>query len=101
MQLLCYEGTLKETKWQAAKSKGGVLVFRMFHLDGCLPKDCLRSRWGAAFIRELRWETARGGCDVTNGVIWWDLLGFGRKFGYCLATILVKHQALSKQFAET
>ena len=38
MQLLCYEGTLKETIWQAVKSKGVVLVFRMFCLDGHLPR---------------------------------------------------------------
>ena len=43
MQLLCYECTLKETKRLA---KGVALVFRMFHLDQCLPKDCLSRQGG-------------------------------------------------------
>ena len=80
MQLLCYEGTLKETKWQAVKSKGVVLVFRMFRLDGRLPKD--RSRWGPLLYEimvELRQETTWGGCDVTNGDIWWYLLDLAGK----------------------
>ena len=33
MQLLCYDGTHKETKWLAVKSKGAIQVFRMFRLD--------------------------------------------------------------------
>ena len=51
----------------------------MFHLDQCLPKDWLRSRWGGTFIWDLRWESARGGCDVTNGDIWWYLLDLAGK----------------------
>ena len=39
MQLLCYDGTHKETIWLAVKSKGMVQVFRMFGLDRRLPKD--------------------------------------------------------------
>ena len=58
MHLLCYEGTLKETKWQAIKSKGVVLVFRMFRLDQCLPKNSPRSRQGGTFILDLRQKTA-------------------------------------------
>ena len=79
MQSLCYKGTHKETKWLAVKSKGVVQVFRMFHLDGCLPKDCT-PRWGwSLLLSDLRWETTQGGCDVTNSDIWWYLQDFGGK----------------------
>ena len=73
MQMLCYDGTHKETKWLAVKSKGAVQVFRMFCLDRCLPKDWLSREEGVTFIRGLWWETAWGGCDITNGDIWWLL----------------------------
>ena len=70
MQLLCYEGTCKETKQQAIKSKGVVQVFRMFCLDGYLPKDCSARQGGVTFIQELRQETTWGGVTsliVTSG----------------------------------
>ena len=76
MQWLCYEGTLKETKQQALKSKGVALVFRMFCLDQCLPKERWGSRWGSAFIWKLRWEIAQGGCDVTTSDTWWCIQAF-------------------------
>ena len=38
-QILCYECTLTETRRQAVKSKGVVLVFRVIYLDRRQPKD--------------------------------------------------------------
>ena len=56
----CYECTHKETEWQAVKSKGVILVFRMFRLDQRLPKERCGSRWESTFIRKLRREIAWG-----------------------------------------
>ena len=80
MQLLCHEGTLKETKWQAIKSKGVVLVFRMFRLDGHLSKDS--KDWdldgGAAFIRDyggIKVGNCMGGVTslmLTSGGTYWN-----------------------------
>ena len=50
----CYECTHKETERQAIKSKGVVLVFRMFRLDRCLPKERCGSRWESIFYMEIK-----------------------------------------------
>ena len=103
MQLLCYKRTLKETKWQAVKSKGVVLVFRMFRLDRRLPKDLLRSRWGPLLYETvvgLRQEIARGECDITTSDIWWYVQEFGRKVGYHVVVSLVEYWAISKPYTE-
>ena len=76
MQWLCYKCTRKETKWQAVKSERVALVFRMFHLDRCLPKKDTNLDEGPPFIWKLRWEIAQGGCDVTTSDTWWYIWAF-------------------------
>ena len=60
MQSLCYEGTHKETKRLAVKSKGVVQVFRMFCLDGCLPKDCSLDKGGHFYTKVKVGNCVRG-----------------------------------------
>ena len=60
MQLLCYDGTHKETKWLAVKSKGAIQVFRMFRLDRRLPKDYLGKR-GSLLYEDCGGKPCEGG----------------------------------------
>ena len=77
MQLLCYDGTHKETKQLAIKSKGAIQVFRMFRLDRRLPKDWL-SREEGGFTRGLWRKTMWGGVTslmATSGDSYGFLVG--------------------------
>ena len=99
-QLLCYNGTHKETRRLAIKSKGVIQVLRMFCLDRRLPKDWLSREGGVIFIWGLWQETARGGCDIT---IWWHLvvaMGFWWEIGYHLVRIPVVHWVLTQAGAK-
>ena len=85
MQLLCYDGTHKGTKWLAVKSKGAVQVFRMFRLDRRLSKDWLSREGGSLLYEDYGGKLHEGGVTslmVTSGGGYGVLVGNWLPLGY-------------------
>ena len=80
-QKLLLQSTLMETKWQAVKSKGVVLVFREIYFDRRQPKDWQRYWVAGYFIPCGVVGNCMRGCDITTSDIWQGVCRIGGKRG--------------------